>query len=129
MPRIGILLNPRAGRGLAPAYAEAIGAALRNRGFEPVVRETEKDAIRLPDEIEGPLWLVATALFVVRQPPSGKWVFLFFMPRWVRKICLPHVALENLSDIAELAVRGELEELMRGERLMDRSPSWRLGWL
>ena len=45
-------VEPSGGTGLAPAYAEAIGAALRERGFEPVVRETEKDAILLPEEIE-----------------------------------------------------------------------------
>ena len=46
------MLNPRAGRGLAPEYAKAIAEALRKHGCEPVLRETEKDAVCLPPDIE-----------------------------------------------------------------------------
>lgn len=116
MPRIGILLNPRAGRGLAPAYAEAIGAALRNRGFEPVVRETEKDAIRLPDEIEraivvggdGTLRRAAAALGEVGVPflhaPLGT------ENLFARMLHLPR----EPEDIAELAVRGGTRRIDAG---------------
>ena len=116
MPRIGILLNPRAGRGLAPAYAEAIGVALRDRGFEPVVRETEQDAIRLPDEIEraivvggdGTLRRAAAALGKVGVPflhaPLGT------ENLFARMLHLPR----EPEDIAELAVRGGTRKIDAG---------------
>lgn len=116
MRRIGILLNPRAGRGLAPAYAEAIGAALLARGCEPVVRETEKDAIRLPDQIEraivvggdGTLRRAAASLGEAGIPflhaPLGT------ENLFARMLSLPR----EPEDIAELAVRGGIRKIDAG---------------
>ena len=109
-------MNPRAGRGLAPAYAEAIGAALRERGFEPVVRETEKDAIRLPEEIEraivvggdGTLRRAAASLGEVGVPFLH--ALLGTENLFARMLGLPR----EPEDIAELAVRGGTRKIDAG---------------
>ena len=110
------MLNPRAGRGLAPSYAEAIGDALRNHGCEAVVRETEKDAIRLPEEIEraivvggdGTLRRAAASLGEVGVPflhaPLGT------ENLFARMLSLPR----EPEDIAELAVRGGTRKVDAG---------------
>ena len=114
LPRIGILLNPRAGRGLAPAYAKP-SVLLFKQGFEPVVRG-RKDAIRLPDEIEraivvggdGTLRRAAAALGEVGVPflhaPLGT------ENLFARMLHLPR----EPEDIAELAVRGGTRRIDAG---------------
>ncbi len=115
MRRIGILLNPQAGRGLGPAYAEAIGAALRGRGYEVLVQETE-DAVRIPDEIDraivvggdGTLRRAAASLGEAGIPflhaPLGT------ENLFARMLHLPR----EPEDIAELAVRGATRRIDAG---------------
>ena len=118
-------VEPSGGTGLGPAYAEAIGAALR-AGFEPVVRETEKDAILLPEEIRA---IAVGGDGTLRQRAAaslGEAVFLSCTRHWEQRICLLAcwVCLGNPKTSLSWLSEAEPEKLMPDEHRTAPSPLW-----
>lgn len=115
MRRIGILLNPHAGRGLGPVYAEAIGSALRDWGYEVVVQETE-DAAGLPKDIDRAIVVGGDGTLRSAAPLLGEAGIPFLHAPlgtenlFARMLNLPR----EPEDIAELAVRGDTQRIDAG---------------